>query len=292
MVNLEIKLSPSFFKEESQNGFLISETRKELWAIELDLLWQFRKICEKYKLTYWLDGGTLLGAVRHGGFIPWDDDIDITMPRKDYDKFVQYASKELKYPYFLQNDWTDSTFCCCSKLRRSDTTCIHKKDLEAKFPFNQGIFIDICPFDNVPDDLKERQKLLHQLHLIKLEAICIKTRYQCYDKSSSNLSRLIQLRDQYQEIRQKYNHVQTEYFANLTFPGKIQSLRYAEHYKNTVYLKFMDWIFPAPEVYMGALVSIYGPDFMVPMPGKSMHGELLVNTNISYTDNYSQFMSL
>lgn len=133
---------------------------------------------------------------------------------------------------------------------------------------------------------------MHQLHLIKLEAICIKTRYQCYDKSSSNLSRLIQLRDQYQEIRQKYNHVQTEYFANLTFPGKIQSLRYAEHYKNTVYLKFMDWIFPAPEVYMGALVSIYGPDFMVPMPGKSMHEELLVNTNISYTDNYSQFMSL
>ena len=114
MVNLEIKLSPSFFKEESQNGFLISKTRKELWAIELDLLWQFRKICEKYKLTYWLDGGTLLGAVRHGGFIPWDDDIDITMPRKDYDKFVQYASKELKYPYFLQNDWTDSTFYCWS----------------------------------------------------------------------------------------------------------------------------------------------------------------------------------
>lgn len=155
----------------------MSKERKELWGVELDLLWQFKNICDKYHLKHYLDGGTLLGAVRHGGFIPWDDDIDIAMPRTDYDRFLECAVKELNYPYFVQNDWTDSTFYCCTKLRRSDTTCIHKKDLEGHFTFNQGIFIDICPFDNVPDDLVERQKFMHQLHLIKLEALAVKQEY-------------------------------------------------------------------------------------------------------------------
>lgn len=292
MVNLNIKLPDNFFEAEVKNGFLVSKERKELWGVELDLLWQFKNICDKYHLKHYLDGGTLLGAVRHGGFIPWDDDIDIAMPRTDYDRFLECAVKELNYPYFVQNDWTDSTFYCCTKLRRSDTTCIHKKDLEGHFTFNQGIFIDICPFDNVPDDLVERQKFMHQLHLIKLEALAVKTRIQCYDSSKENTSRLLYLREKYQELRQRYNVLSTESFGNLTFPNKIQSLRNARDYNNKVYLKFEWGMFPAPEVYLSVLTNIYGNDFMMPMPGRSMHGELLVNTSIGYKDNYNQFMSL
>lgn len=292
MVDLTIKLSEDFFKEEVRNGFLVSKNRKELWAIELDLLDQFRQICKKYNLAYYLDGGTLLGAIRHSGFVPWDDDIDILMPRKDYDLFIQYALKELKYPYFVQTDWTDSTFYCLTKLRRSDTTCIQQADLKGHFNFNQGIFIDICPLDNVPDDHTECHDFMHRLHLIKLEAICIKTRYQCYDHNQENKERLLYLRDQYQEIRQLYNFKHTERFANLAFPQTSASLRVRRDYNNSVLVKFEDDIYPVPEVYYNVLNMIYGSDFMTPIPGKSLHGKLLINTSLSYKNNYNQFIDL
>ena len=77
---------------------------KHLQRVILGIITDIDALCQKNSIDYYLVGGSTIGAVRHKGFIPWDDDIDITMPRKDYDKFVQYASKELKYPYFLQND--------------------------------------------------------------------------------------------------------------------------------------------------------------------------------------------
>ena len=72
------------------------KTLDKLHNVELELLNEFVRICDKNKLTYFLVGGSLLGAVRHSGFIPWDDDIDVGMPRKDYDKFLKIVTKELK----------------------------------------------------------------------------------------------------------------------------------------------------------------------------------------------------
>ena len=73
----------------------------KLHKVELEILDDFVKICNKNNLTYFLTGGTMLGAVRHNGFIPWDDDIDIGMPRKDYDEFIKIAPKELGNKYYL-----------------------------------------------------------------------------------------------------------------------------------------------------------------------------------------------
>ena len=77
-------------------------TLRKAQLIMLDMLIEFDAICKKHQLQYWLDSGTLLGAVRHQGFIPWDDDIDICMERNDYQKFIQICSQELSKEYFLQ----------------------------------------------------------------------------------------------------------------------------------------------------------------------------------------------
>ncbi len=80
-------LPKSFFEQEERCDFLVTEKRKKIWAVLLDLLIKFDFVCKKYSLTYFLADGTLLGAARHQGFIPWDDDIDVSMPREDYEKF-------------------------------------------------------------------------------------------------------------------------------------------------------------------------------------------------------------
>ena len=92
-------------EEEIICNFRVSSKRKKVWKVELDLLNNFIEICNKYKLTYFAIGGTLLGAIRHKGFIPWDDDIDIGMPREDYNKLLEIAKKEFKNPIFFQTPY-------------------------------------------------------------------------------------------------------------------------------------------------------------------------------------------
>ena len=116
----------------------------ELQQKELDLLKEFVKFCELHNLTYFLIGGTLLGAIRHLGFIPWDDDIDVGMPRPDYDRFCELAEKHFVGDIFFQSYRSDKGYpYIFSKLRNSNTTFIEK--IYRHVPMNHGVYIDIFP---------------------------------------------------------------------------------------------------------------------------------------------------
>ena len=106
-------------KITSVNDYKISDKMRKIWQVELAMLDKVDTICKKHDIQYFLLNGTLLGAVRHKGFIPWDDDLDIGMLRKDYDRFMEIAQRELEEPYFIQNIWTDKNcfFGGFSKLR-------------------------------------------------------------------------------------------------------------------------------------------------------------------------------
>ena len=163
MVDLKIELPSSFFLEEERDGHLVSPEMKELWAVQLDLLHEFDRVCKKYNLKYVLDFGTLLGAIRHKGYIPWDDDIDVGMLREDYDRLMEIGAKEFKEPYFLQTPYTDKRFDeGVNKLRRTDTMYLSHHTLIHYPKYNLGIFIDIFVYDNIPSDGKSDKSIIAQ----------------------------------------------------------------------------------------------------------------------------------
>ena len=134
-------LPESFFDEELKCGFLISKERKKIWAVLLDLLIKFDSVCKKHNLSYCFTDGSLLGAVRHKGFIPWDDDLDVSMPRADYEK-LQSLDYEFDNPYFLQTPYTDKgCFYSFVKIRNKNTTGLSKAFMYQGF--NDGLFLDV-----------------------------------------------------------------------------------------------------------------------------------------------------
>lgn len=164
MVELKIPLPDGFLDEEERCGHLISHEMKMAWAVMLDLLMEFDRVCKKNGIKYFASGGTMLGAVRHKGFIPWDDDIDVMMFREDYDKLLEVGPKEFHHPYFFQNKLTDP--CCIdliSKLRNSETTALMDYEIGTKYNYNRGIFIDIFPLDFIPEDHESFVKLVEHV---------------------------------------------------------------------------------------------------------------------------------
>ena len=142
----EGKFSEDFLKEEVRNDFLVDRERKKLWMLSLDLLFQFEKVCKKYGFQYFLCGGSMLGAIRHKGFIPWDDDLDVFLFRDDYEKFLKLGN-EFNDPYFLQTPDTDpGYFYTMAKIRNSRTTMLVDEFKYQKF--NQGIWLSVFPLDH------------------------------------------------------------------------------------------------------------------------------------------------
>ena len=126
---------------------------------ELQILSAFIAVCDELNLKYFLAGGTLLGAIRHKGFIPWDDDIDVCMPRDDYDLFLKNAYKYLPEHLFVQTHYSDPDYRQpFAKIRDSNTTYIETSS--QMLNINHGIFIDIFPIDGLPDNNRKINHLL------------------------------------------------------------------------------------------------------------------------------------
>ncbi len=120
------------------------EILEKLWQHELKILDEIDRICKKHDITYFIMWGTLIGAVRHKGFIPWDDDIDINMPMKDYKKFLKVAPEELSDEFFLQTSKTDKYHpTYFAKVRLNNTAFYSKED--TNFKKHHGIFVDVFP---------------------------------------------------------------------------------------------------------------------------------------------------
>ncbi len=291
-------INASFYKEEIRSGFLVTEKRKKIWAVELQMLEKFDELCHKHGLTYYAYYGTLLGAVRHQGFIPWDDDIDVIMFRDDYEKFQEIAPTEFKEPYFYQNTYTDRVMWPLSKIRDSRTTAVEPQFRHLGNTFHQGIFMDIFPFDSVEDGrnaqfetIKQIQNLLW-ISITDPEAIinAMEKGQKLYlstdfliDHLRKNVKEKFRIFELFNRSclgqSERVNYLIEELYPDGTSCKSVEK----NWFHDIVYLPFEHLQIPAPAEYDKILTQCYG-DYHKFVQGGSAHEQILLDPDIPYIE--------
>lgn len=298
-------INASFYKEEIRSGFLVTEKRKKVWAAELQMLEKFDEICQKHNLTYYAYYGTLLGAVRHQGFIPWDDDIDVVMFRDDYEKFQAIAPEEFKEPYFYQNTYTDRVMWALSKIRDSRTTAVEPQFRHLGSSFHQGIFIDIFPFDNVKDGVNSQFETIEQiqqllwLSIVNPEAI-IKAMEEGQKLYLGTDFLINHLRKNVQEkfkIFESFNRSCLEqskkvnYLIEEIYPDEVSCKSVEKDwFHDIIYLPFEHLQIPAPAEYDKILTQCYG-NYHQFVQGGSAHEDIMLEPDIPYKEYFMKHLS-
>lgn len=155
----DTKLSNVFFEDEIRCGFFVPAIIKQEWAVGLDILKEIDRICEKHHLQYFADWGTLLATVRHGGYVPWDDDLDIVMKREDYTKFCEVAEDELPEGFELHNYKNrDDYWQFTSKVLNKGRICFEQEHLERFHQFPYMVGVDIFVLDYIHRDPEVNKK--------------------------------------------------------------------------------------------------------------------------------------
>lgn len=257
-------------EDEERCGYLIKADMKKVWHIQMSILREVLAICDRHGLRIFADGGTLIGAIRHNGYIPWDDDIDMGMPREDYDRFCEIAPKELHEPYHVcsvENDryYTERFI----KVVDSSTKAIPIG--EKATPHNTlGIFVDIFPYDSMPNTPRHIARLVRKARrkqtMLKI-AFKLLNRLPRWMYDSMRFDRKI-FRD-YEKLLRSFAKPENRYMTKVALHLK-EYLYDRQWLENIEWVDFEDIKMPVPKGYDDILTLNYG-DYMTPKQVPSGH---------------------
>lgn len=247
---------------------------RELQLTELEILNEIHRICTENNLTYFLVGGTLLGAVRHKGFIPWDDDLDVAMPRNDYNRFLKICETELNGKYYLHSISTDEEYWLpFSKIRKKNTLFDEANISHLDVP--KGIYVDVFPLD---DEFKENslEKKLRTKLLKSLNSIIVNKKrfYANKKKTFKTVIRNIvtflfspfsikKIQSFQIRLMSKNNNKGGKYYANYgSNYDPIKQTMPKSVYEPARLIEFEKNLYSAPNDYEYMLKRIYGDKYM------------------------------
>ena len=277
-----------YFREETREGFVIAEDMKRAWAAQLEVLEEVKRVCGILGIKFFADWGTLLGAVRHHGFIPWDDDMDIAMLRKDYMRFLSEAPVLLEKYYEIKsvyNDPEDDTIK--ARIINGRHICF-EPDFLARFhgcPYVVGI--DIFPVDNITDDKRTLDKQIESLRFLLRTAESVPEK-EPYGTEVLGLMKKIEktfgipvnynnrlkheLKKIYDIVCSLYQDENTaEVCSMIDFAEGWDYHAKKEWYEDICELSFENTTIPVPEGYDGLLQIKYGKEYMTPRNVGSSH---------------------
>ena len=280
--------NPSYFNGEERDGFYIAPMMKRVWAAQLEVLHQIDIICKRHNIMYFADWGTLLGAVRHQGFIPWDDDIDIGMLRKDYVRFLHYAKKELPERYQIINIHNTSQHTqLITRVNNSNSIKIDSGFLTQYHGCPYVVGVDLFVTDYLPLDKDEEatqlsliispfllhrewdnqdltmEEKLQSLH--EIEEMCNIT----FTKDKPIKQQLLILCDQLCAMYWDTDATEVSFMLKLC---EIPHYRLPiSCYESTIEVPFETTTIPIPIGYEQILKLQYGDDYMTPKHINSSH---------------------
>jgi len=279
-----LKFPDTYFEDEVRDGFYVSSMMKKMWAAQLEVYAEVAKVCEKHHIQHFADAGTLLGAIRHGGYIPWDDDFDICMKRKDFEKFLKVAAKDLpkEYEILSVHTTTDHEYLN-SRITNSSTIRFDEEFLEKNHGFPYVAGIDIFAVDGIapdPEEEKLRDDILIYIgavideinkehdgideHLQRVENLC-----KCKIDRNGHIKNQLFL--QYERLAALYKNEDTDRIALIPIYLEHGTNIYKKQwYEHTIKVAFENTEIMVPAMYDAVLREKYG-DYMKVVKGGKYH---------------------
>lgn len=264
-------------------------TLRKVQLTQLEIAKEIKRVCIENDIDYFLDGGTLIGAIRHQGFIPWDDDLDIGMTRANYERFLELAPVCLGEGYLLQSVFTDNGYgAAFSKVQKRGTRYVEARASRAHKL--SGIYVDVFPFDRCPNDLKEREKQAKELWLLR-RLLLMKAGYSPWaEENGANIRKFFgylpirfiavlsdrrRLIEMHERVAKRWNNSQElDFCAQGILPWGSVVVPRADLLE-TIQAKFEDEYFSIPKGYDEYLTLTYG-DYMTPPPDDQRENRHLI----------------